>query len=326
MKSDLGRAVRVRGLSDTFNTHIMKSLLATFIRSCIVLAAFLAVSGHAQLMPAHVGGNTTAQVFRLDGPVAITWDFHATEGTTSSTVPPTTIVFGQSNEFTSTASASSSASTWFTPEPAVSVSSEVAAATNGTSGLRASAGNESYLTYGMRIVGGPDAIVPIRIDALGVTRLIGTSTGRATAQFQMSDATLDFSLVRRSHIQPGDPSTETPDVVGGEGSFTISDVYSLRTNTKYGVWIQAVSAATVEGNNTASAFASVNPAFEFALDTDASLYHFEYSGGIADTPFTAVPESGAAFATFGTVLLAGVSMRRAIRRRQQNEPEIVPQI
>jgi len=60
------------------------------------------------------------------------------------------------------------------------------------------------------------------------------------------------------------------------------------------------------------------PAFEFALDTDANLYRFEYSGGIADTPFTAVPESGAAFAMFGTVLLAGVSMRRAIRRRQQN--------
>jgi hypothetical protein len=143
-------------------------------------------------------------------------------------------------------------------------------------------------------------MVPILIGAAGVAEGVATSGASFAVEsfWQLRDVgnVLIGDDIRSGQIDGNSFSQSFAHTVG----------ISLATNHVYQValFADAAAAATAEGSR-ASAHASVDPFFSFAVGVDPALFSFHLSEGIGNTATAAVPEPGTGVLLAAALLLLG---------------------
>lgn len=168
-----------------------------------------------------------------------------------------------------------------TPSPSIRVETVL------TGGINAKA--DEVVSYFFQIVGPPGSVeVPVEVSASGHIEGFAPTGSQASALASWFLAPLSFSTIlasddlRKSLLGPGsfvDAFSSTHDV-------------TLMTNKIYQVGMEARSFGQLGfDGSTVGASAFIDPVFSFGPGVDTSVYSFEFSSGIGNTPITsAVPE------------------------------------
>lgn len=164
------------------------------------------------------------------------------------------------------------------------------------------------LNYVFEILG-PTGSVPVLIDAAG----FASAAADSGASFAVASRWTLFDSISLSNVLAGDEIRSGQLTGSFNQSFNHTVGLTLTTNHIFAVFMLAdAAAAATDVGSHAAADAFVDPIFSFGTGVDSSLYSFNFSPRIGNSPVVAgVPEPG----TLG-IFSAGLLFLVFVRRRR----------